>query len=156
MAKAPDPASGPARYARYLKERDGLIANGFATSRDFDKWTLTVAGASLGVTFSFLKDVVPLATAQALWLASHGWLALGLAVAALLVALKCGHEAHESFRHYLDESAAKGCDEMLFRRAREMQIKCPYARATEKLRWSGLALTVVGILFLMLFVWVNL
>jgi hypothetical protein len=139
----------------YDTERDRYIKNGFETSRDFDKWTITVAGSALGVSFGFLKDLVHLPSATNLWALVLGWLALVGAVGLLLVGLQCGWKGHWTFLEHLDDEASKGRDGTLFERVKKRNSTCRSAKWAEYLRWAGLAATLSGLVFLVTFVWMN-
>lgn len=143
------------RAQQYYTQREYLCKQEFETSRDCDKYTLAAAGAALGLSFTFLKDVVPLGTSVARGCLVAGWFLLVLGVGGTLLALHFGHAAHRAFRECLDDAASQGMDEKFMERTRSLQRRC----WEDKLAWAagiaGLAATVLGTALLLLFVLIN-
>ncbi len=139
----------------YREACDILDKNGFEASRDLDKWLLTIAGAALGLSFTFLKDVVNLTAANALWLLGFGWLSLVSAVALSLFSLYTGQRAHVRYRECLDDAALKGLDVTFAERAREAQSKRVEAKLTEWLNLFAVLTALAGLGLLLVFVFVN-
>lgn len=151
----PDDETTTRTYAAYLSQREMLIQREFEISRDRDKWALTVAGGALGLSVTFLKDVINLQTSQHHWLLGMGWILLVSAVGCLLVSLYYSERAHASYQDALDNAGALGFDSTFLNRARKAQLACRETTATAFLGWLSLSATLLGLLFLLSFVFLN-
>jgi len=153
-----EPTSPPIgeRAARmYEQERSRYIENEFQTSRDFDRWSLTVSGAALGLSVTFLKDVVSAGAVRHHWVLALAWVSLIASIGMILAALKCGLWAHRVFRLCLDDAAKEKFDGQMFVRANDKQSACRSARWATSLRWGGLATCLLGLALIILFAVLN-
>lgn len=90
---------------QYHKERERIAQQGFETSHHCDQWTLTVAGAGLGLSFTFVKEIVPSAAPVVPWALASGWGCLVMAVACTLASLHFGVASFEAYDKDLCQTA---------------------------------------------------
>lgn len=68
------------RLALYDKTRDELLKQQISNSETYDKSLLTLSSAFLGLSLAFVKDIVPLAEVQHLWILFLSWAGLTLVI----------------------------------------------------------------------------
>ena len=62
------------RLELYDRTRNELLEKQLSNSETYDKSLLTLSSAFLGLSLTFLKDIVPLAQARHFWVLSLSWL----------------------------------------------------------------------------------
>ncbi len=144
-------------YSSYLEERQKLYEGELSAQRDYDKWLITLSGGALGLSLTFLKEVVPLDKARFLWAAATSW---GLFASALVVCVFGLYLSAVAFRRFakcLDTEAKSkfGCGPDFLTRVRKRQERDWCARWVSKLNCAGLAMFGSGVLSLAVFVAVN-
>lgn len=136
------------RQELYAKTRDDLLKRQLSNSENADRAVLTVSTAALGFSLAFLKDVVPLAAADQLWLLYVSWLCFTLAIIITLASFFTSQKAINAQlalaeRYYLqhDESAYAN--------------RPSSATVTENLNLAGAVIFVVGIFLTCIFAVIN-
>ena len=143
-------------YEAYLSERAQLVKNGFEAYRDYDKWLMTVAGSALALSITFLKDIVPFASAKFTGFALGAWASLLLSITACLVSVLLSPVAHDYYRKCMDEiGTAEGFGYDFWGKVRIRQNEGVVALLTRICNCLALGLFVLGMGFLIAFVWVN-
>ena len=138
-------------YAAYLTHRELLVKQEFDTSRDCDRWTLTVSAGALGLSFTFLKDVVSPSHAHYLAVLGTAWVLLVLSVASTLVSVHLGHFAYHAFREALDKTASKHLGPSFWDEVPKAHSRCWQTKACRWAAWLGATFAVFGLLALLAF-----
>jgi hypothetical protein len=117
-------------------------------SDKYDSTILTYSTGTLALSLSFIKDVVPLATAHSVWILKTSWVCLVATMLAMLVSFYIGQadnrKSVEFAREYLIEKIETSHNK------RGWEAKSLY--------WTNLfagAAFFIGILFTTAFVWIN-
>ncbi len=71
----------------YLEQRKVYIDLQHQVSESFDKWVLTLASGALGLSFTFIRQIVPLIKPETLNFLSASWACLVIAILAILFSL---------------------------------------------------------------------
>ena len=137
------------RKRLYETYREHNLKSQLSNSENFDKEILTLSSAFLGASLTFIKNVVPLTTAWYLWqlVASYIFflLAIIITISSFLIsqkALKLQLEHAE--KYYLE-----------FRNAYLKRKNC-WASCTEYLSYYAALFFILGIIFIALFIILNL
>lgn len=96
------------RWRLYEKTRDGLMANQLSNAEAYDKSLLTLSSAFLGISFVFLKDIVPLTLAHHVWLLIASWIGFALTIVATIFSFIYGQRVIKRLldgarRYYIDQ-----------------------------------------------------
>ncbi|HXF81418.1 MAG TPA: hypothetical protein VNN19_01500 [bacterium] len=67
--------------------RQWLIKADYEASQAYDKTVLTLAAGALGISFAFIKDIVPSPKPETMRLLLWGWSAFGFSLLATLISL---------------------------------------------------------------------
>ena len=119
-------------------------------SENFDKYLLTFSSGALGLSLTFIKDIVPLKDAVwKPWLILS-WFAFILCILVTLGSFRISIRALEKMSPVLDDFYLNGNVEAFNR-----HMKDPWTRAVDWCAWSGIILFVLGLFFTMMFVSVN-
>lgn len=73
--------------------RDELLKRDLSNTESYDKAILTLSSTALGVSLTAIKFVVPLATAEYIWLIKLGWLFLLISITSSLSAYLISNKA---------------------------------------------------------------
>lgn len=137
------------RLRLYGETRADLLKRQLSNSENADRAILTVSTAALGFSLAFLKDVVPIQTADYSWLLYLSWLFFPVAIIVTLLSFFTSQKAIEeqlelAHKYYIehDDEAAK--------------LQPKYASQTELLNRSGAVLLVAGLLVTCIYVFINL
>lgn len=154
-ADVPVPEMDDGAYAAYQDHRKTLIAGEQERGKSFDNYLLTLSGGALGLSLTFIGDMVTPGAIESAWLIIVSWLLLVGTVLAIMVTIYLSHEAHGKFCEILDEECAKGGRDFWKRvRVRQKQIWQP--KAVRALNKISLATFAVGIGCMLAFTFVNL
>ena len=69
----------------YLEERKTLVNFQYETSRSLDKAILTLSSGAFGVSFAFIKQIVPQIKKDSLSILEYSWLLFGLSIILTLI-----------------------------------------------------------------------
>jgi hypothetical protein len=145
----PDDSSPPSLEREvYLQERRDLIQAEAEQTRSFDKSILTLSAGALGLSLTFIKDVVPKFTPCTGWLLYAGWASFVLSLLLTLSSFQTSIWAIRHQRAILDEEATSVVGKI--ERSRNLS-----SQFTALLNWSALILFVLGAAALALFVAIN-
>ncbi len=123
--------------------------------RNSDKYLLALSSGALGLSLTFIREIVPSGDPKVLWLLGTAWALLVLSIGLILVMMRITQDGHEQFRVILDEECAKGGDRF-WHRVRDRQQKTWWPNAVGRLNWISLASFCVAIVMLFVFTLVNL
>lgn len=121
-----------------------------SSTDSFDKYMLTFSSGALGLSVAFLKDVVPLS--KAIWVPCllSSWVAFVLCIMVTLISFRFSIRALENSGPLLDAYyLEKDTD------AYNKHLKTFAAKAIDWCAYSGIILFVLGLVFTMMFVGVN-
>lgn len=79
-------------YERY---RDDLVTGRRGAHQEYDRSVLSVAGAGLGLSIAFIKDIVPIAAASAVPILYLSWWLFAAAMVSVLVSFLTGQRAFD-------------------------------------------------------------
>lgn len=127
--------------AEYRKQ---MVAAEQKSQEDFDKTVLALSGGALGISFTFLKDVVGTAPMTYPYFLVLAWVSWGLSTFAVLLSF---HLSHLALRKTIEQVDAG--------LVRKQKPGGAYARATAILNMSGAALFLAGVISVVVFVSFN-
>ena len=137
------------KYEDYLlEERKSLLSSQSEQAKSFDKWILTLAGGSFGLSLIFVYQIAPHPK-------STGYLvtAWGFFTASILFTLFSFLLSQEAHHKYI-EAVSK-----LINRETARENKLPptvYGRVTKALNYGSMIVFLIGIVFLIVFAKLNL
>jgi hypothetical protein len=79
-----NPLSHSEQMAEY---RNWLIAADQKSSESYDKAVMTLAGGALGLSLTFLKDIIKVPHPEFLWLLGTSWVCLTLSLTCILISM---------------------------------------------------------------------
>lgn len=120
--------------------RDWLVQAEQKAQEDFDKTVLALSGGGIGVSLTYIKDVLH-DTLKSPWLITVAWFSWALSILCVLASFYCSHLALRYCIKQVDEKT--------------VYIETPggrYAKLTASLNAVGGVLFVVGMAFVIAFV----
>ena len=141
-------------YQAYLDERAKLLEVEREYARNYDKYVLTLAGGSLALSLTFLKDLIPEQGPVAIWLLWFSWILLVASALLVLLMMRASEDGHRESREIRDQEAAKGGDRFWLRVNAE-QDKSRIAPRVDALKKSSMWAFCGGIACLLIFALVN-
>lgn len=91
-----------ARYNAYIAERRALVDAGFQQSLSYDTTAITLAGGALGLSLTFIKDIVGAHHPKLPLLLFLGWGILVIAILATLASFQLSVHAYNRQREIAD------------------------------------------------------
>jgi len=131
----------------YLKEREALVSAEGEQCQHYDKAILVLSGGALGLSLTFLKDVVPTYEPGTLRWLVLGWISLIVSLLATLSSLQTSQLALRKQRDILDSE--------FYGNVHAEQRNC-FGAATNALNIASLVLFILGVALIALFVLLNL
>jgi hypothetical protein len=138
------------KYETYFQERTSLTNAELDQSRSFDKYILTLAGGTFGLSIVFIEKIAPHPEASTIWLLVTAWVAFGASILSTLISFILSQAACRKQREILELWYEK--DGKLSKDEEEN----PFAAWTQWLNWTSMALFIVGVAFLAAFSVLNL
>jgi hypothetical protein len=119
-------------------------------SENFDKYLLTFSSGALGLSLSFIKDVVPLK--EAIWIPwlIASWVAFLLCILVTLFSFRVSIRALEKMVPHLNEFYLEGKVD-----AFNKHLEDRWTKAVDWCAYGGIILFVLGLIFTMMFVGAN-
>ncbi len=136
-------------YEAYRKRRDFLIDVGREASRHFDKYILTLAAGTFGLSLLFVERIAPHPKDGTEWLLIAAWVAFGASILSTLVSFLLGQESCSKEMKILDGKYRGDIKD-------EKEIKNRFVPWTKLLNWTSMVLFVIGVVFLITFSALNL
>ena len=137
-------------YDAYQDQRNRLLAAEQDLGKSFDQYLLTLSGGALGLSLTFLDDIVTPGNLQLGWLLAIAWVLLVVTVFGVGAMMRLSQVGHEKFRDILDEECAKGGDEF-WKRVRNEQAKRREPTYVGRLNWICLLTFSIGVGSLLVF-----
>ncbi len=138
-----------AEYEAYRRRRNFLIDVEREASRHFDKYILTLAAGTFGLSLLFFERIAPHPKDGTEWLLIAAWVAFGASILSTLVSFLSGQESCSKDIEMLDgkyRGAIKG----------EKEIKNRFVTWTKWLNRVSMLLFIVGVIVLIIFSALNL
>ena len=131
-------------HEAYRKRRDFLIDVGREASRHFDKYILTLAAGTFGLSLLFVERIAPHPKDGTEWLLIAAWVAFGASILSTLVSFLSGQESCSKEIEILDGKYRGDTKD-------EKEIKNRFVTWTKRLNRVSMFLFIVGVIFLITF-----
>ena len=139
------------RYEVYLQERNSLVNAELEQARQFDKYILTLAAGTFGLSLLFIRQLVPSPEQGTICLLVTAWIAFGASILTTLISFLLSQTACSKQREILKTWYKKKDTEL-----REEGMKNVFAIWTRTLNWTSMSLFIIGVVLLIIFSAVNL
>lgn len=138
------------KYEVYLEERKSLISAELEQARHFDKYILTLAAGTFGLSLLFIRQIVPQPETGTVWLLVAAWVAFALSILLTLVSFLLSQLAYRKQREILEKSYEEDNEQ-----GAEVSTN-KFATCTQFLNWTSMSLFIIGVVFLVIFSATNL
>ncbi len=139
-------------HEAYLRRRHFLIDVGREQSRHFDKYILTLAAGTFGLSLLFVERIAPHPKDGTEWLLIAAWVAFGASILSTLVSFLLSQESCSKEIEILDEKYRGDIGDI----KDEKEIKNRFVTWTKWLNRVSMFLFIVGVIFLIIFSALNL
>jgi hypothetical protein len=129
----------------YLNYRQGLVNSKFKVAEDFDKALLALSGGALGISMTFIKDIVT--RPECKWILVISWTCFGLAITILLLGFRVCRKAYIQEIESLDARQEKS--------KKTNNKKNAWIEATEVANNFALIFFIIGLILLAAFIFIN-
>ena len=136
-------------YEYYLRNRKFLTDVGREHARHFDKYILTLAAGTFGLSLLFIRQIAPQPEAGTIWLLVTAWKTFGASILSTLISILLTQEASLKQIKMLDDRYKK-------HDPKEGKTKNVVATCTRILNWASMSLFIIGVVFLAIFSTLNL
>ncbi len=136
-------------HEAYRRRRNFLIDVGREHARYFDKYILTLAAGTFGLSLLFVARIAPQPEAGTTWLLVTAWATFGTSILSTLISILLTQEASLKQIKMLDERYKK-------HDPKEGKTKNVFATCTRILNWASMSLFIIGVVFLIIFSALNL
>jgi len=133
------------KYEDYRDERKVLIYAELEQARSFDKYILTLAAGTFGLSLLFIRQIAPQPEEGTIWLLIAAWVAFGVSILSTLISFLFSQLAYQKQREILDEWYEKEEEQGV-----EVS-KNKFATCTHYLNWASMFLFIIGVTFLVIF-----
>jgi hypothetical protein len=110
-----DSDDAEARKQLYAQQRDELVNKQNSNSERYDSAILTLSSAGLGLSISFIKDVVPFKNTWNPWLLIISWALFGLAIVCTMLSFQASQRAIQTNLKHAEQYYLNRKDEYLSR-----------------------------------------
>lgn len=132
----------------YQKCREDLLKRQLSNTENFDRAILTLSSSLLGLTLTFIRNVIPIEEAHHIWLLLSAWVLLAIAIVVTLLSFQISQSGAKRQMIYAYEYYMNGKEEYLNK-----------TNLFSKLNdWAGYFSALkftVAMCFLVAFVWLN-
>ena len=139
------------KYDVYLEERNSLIHAGFEQTKSFDKYILTLAGGTFGLSLLLIKQLVTDFEKGTIGILIAAWTAFSLSILITLISFLFSQKACSKQIEILETWYRKNEDELT-----EEDTKNKFTKLTNKLNWSSMFIFISGVILLIVFSAINL
>lgn len=134
-------------YENYLDERKALLTAELEQAKLFDKYILTLASGSFGLSLLFIRQITPQPEAGTIWLLSFAWIAFGLSILSTLASLLLSQQGFSRQREILDEKYKTNAKD---------DVNNAFVPWIKRLNLSSMGFFMAGVCLLAIFSIVNL
>ena len=131
-------------HEAYRRRRNFLIDVGREQSRHFDKYILTLAAGTFGLSLLFVERIAPCLKDGTEWLLIAAWVAFGASILSTLVSFLLSQESCSKEIEILDGKYRGDIKD-------EKEIKNRFVTWTNWLNRVSMFLFIVGVIFLITF-----
>ena len=132
------------KYEVYFQERNSLINAELEQARHFDKYILTLAAGTFGLSLLFVERIAPHPKDGTEWLLIAAWVAFGASILSTLVSFLLGQESCSKEIEILDGKYREDIKD-------KKEIKNRFVTWTKWLNRVSMFLFIVGVTFLITF-----
>ena len=136
-------------HEEYLRRRNFLIDVGREASRHFDKYILTLAAGTFGLSLLFVERIAPHPKDGTEWLLIAAWVAFGASILSTLISFLLGQESCSKEIEILDGKYRGDIKD-------GKEIKNKFLTWIKWLNRVSMILFIVGVVFLIIFSALNL
>lgn len=146
-------------YEKHINTLEEMRSN---VSKEYDKWLLTLSGSALGLSLTFIKDVLPHDRTWILMVFLYlAWVIFALIIMITITNIQLSYSAFQKHRQIADQKYElyvknKLSHNELWDGIRFEQDNVKRNHYIEWFNWINLVLFIVGISFLIIFVGCNL
>lgn len=137
------------REGLYAETRKDLLTRQLSNSEKFDGAVLTLSTATLGVSLTFIKDIVPLNKVQDICLLKMSWWLFGLAILSTLFSFLASQLGISTQLKYAEEYYLNSKSEFL----NKTNL---WAKATDFFNYAAALFFILALIFTIVFVSTNL
>jgi len=141
---------GTIKYKTYIKERHSLIISQIEQARQFDKYILTLASGTFGFSVVFMSYIAPEPSVSTIPLITVALVSFGASIFSTLLSFLMSQKAIVRQLEIMNLWYEKESE------LSEQESKNKFADWTARLNWISIILFVVGGVFLIRFVALNL
>ncbi len=141
-------------YHVYLDERKALIDAEHESARLFDKAILTLTSGAFGLSLAFIRQIVPSIKCGTKLFLIFGWMGFSLSLLSTLISFLISQFACRKQREILELEYSR--DQKQNSQEDKQNIKNKWACCTNRLNISSLVFFILGLIFLAVFVIINL
>ncbi len=131
-------------YEGYLRRRNFLIDVEREQSRHFDKYILTLAAGTFGLSLLFIKQIVPQPETGTIWLLVTAWATFSASILSTLISFLLSQESCSKEIKILDGKYRGDIKD-------EKEIKNRFVLWTKWLNRISMAFFIIGVGFLITF-----
>ncbi len=136
-------------YEAYVKRRHFLIDVGREASRSYDKYILTLAAGTFGLSLLFIERIASDPVGQTKWFLITSWIAFGASILSTLLSFLLGQESSLKEIEILDNKYSKAIKE-------DNKTKNIFITWTKWLNRVSMVLFIAGVILLITFSSLNL
>lgn len=148
--------AGDELYRDYLDTRAKYHESVKELGSRFDKGMFTLSGGALGLSLSFIHNIVTPGHVVNPELLKCGWALLFLTILVVFVNMLLSQNAHEHFTDVVDDEFHKGDPRTYWKRVRKRQEKYLPSRLIGWLNYAMFGTFTIGVLMVLLFTITNL
>ena len=129
---------------RYRRRRNFLIDVGREASRSYDKYILTLAAGTFGLSLLFIERIASDPVGQTKWFLITSWIAFGASILSTLLSFLFGQESSSKEIEILDSEYGGAIKD-------NKKIKNSFITWTKWLNRVSMILFIVGVILLTIF-----
>ncbi|MCG8405381.1 MAG: hypothetical protein MI923_09305 [Phycisphaerales bacterium] len=143
-------------YKSYLDERSTLLTSSRELSKAYDTWVLTLSGGALGLSMTFVKDIVSPAKPECPILLLLSWALLAGAILSIMIGLYQSPIAHSQYIKILDDIYNDLNKRPYWKCVRDEQLKLKRPKIVGILNHVSLICLIIAVLSMSYFTYLNL
>ncbi len=139
------------QYDTYLlEERKSLLSALLEQAKSFDRWILTLAGGTFGLSLVFINQIAPNPKSGTITYLGIAWVSFAVSILLTLISFLFSQEACYKQVETVDKLLVKEID-----RKKRLPLNV-FGKVTKCLNWFSMLVFVAGVSFLIIFATVNL
>ena len=140
-------------YKYYWEERNSLVNSELDQSRQFDKYILTLASGTFGLSLLFIKQLVPSFEPYTVWYLISSWIFFSFSIVSTLISFVVSQSACARQRMILGKwyDKCKEGEEMT-----DEEMRNPLTKLVKGFNYSSMTFFLLGVFMLIIFGAINL